>query len=136
MRWRPPSGSGGRGPALLGDAVRIRSGGSDALKGGAVPLCQTCGRVVGAVDERLDRILWGRRSPHRLVRKNELSELFVIVGRVGLYAALLEPGWWRHGVGVEGRLQHGSAPRPEPMADHLVRIGVPHERRAVARRRG
>src|SRR5882672_1049844 len=112
-----------------------RSGGS-AFKRCAIPVRERGSDVVGAIDERVNRVVWRRRLPHRFVWKNKFAELAVVVSALGPHAGVLEPDGLRYGIAIEGRLEHRSASRPEPVADHFVRVRIAHERRALARRRG
>ena len=70
---------------------------------------------------------------HDLIRQDELAHLAgdrtrFRVPRVHSLSRRLG-----NGIRVERRLENGSAARPEPVADDLVRLRVPHERRAFAR---
>src|ERR1700687_2602798 len=59
----------------------------------------------------------------------------MIKGRGRLYPRILESVRLRNTICVKRRLQDGTAPRPETVTDHLMRIRLAHECRAVTHRR-
>src|SRR5438552_4943750 len=60
----------------------------------------------------------------------------MIEGGIGPDLGVLQPRRLGHRIRVKGRLEHRRAAGPESVADHLVGVGVAHERGTLPRWRG
>src|SRR5437660_12740099 len=112
-----PRSSGASCPRVEQSGSRSRR---SALERCAIPVRERRGDVVGAIYERVNRVVWRGRIPYRFVRKNKFAELAMVIGGIRPDAGVLEPGGLRYRIAIERRLQHRPASRPEAVADDFV----------------
>src|SRR5205823_7133526 len=74
------------------------------VEGGAVPTTEISPRLVGALIEIQDRVVWRGSRPDRLVREDEVGELSAVVGSDRTDRGRSESGRLRTRVRVERRL--------------------------------
>ena len=85
-----------------------------AFEDGSIPAAERGGALVSAGDESEDVLLGRGRITDGLVRKDELAEFTMIVGRCRPDLSFFEPSRFGDSVCVESRLQNGAAAGQNP----------------------
>src|SRR5579864_367167 len=95
-----------------------------AFQGGAVPISQGGGCVIGAYAKIQKSVVRRRAFAHILVWQEKFRLLWAVVSRCGTHGCLFESGWLRSGVRVKRGVDHAFVSRPETHAAHFMRIGL------------
>src|SRR3984893_2908692 len=93
-----------------------------------IPSTEIRRRLVGALQELHERALGVRRRAHRVIRQDEFAQLLGKEGLCGEDGGGGKALGRRIGVGIERRISHWPAARPEPGTRHLMRIGFASDR--------
>src|ERR1043166_6054361 len=94
----------------------------------AIPLSQRRGRVISALSEFEQRVIWGFRSANRVVRQNEFLDLRIIGRGVRFHFRFRKTFWFRVRVGIKNRLWYGIVTRPKSEATNFLRIRFARDR--------
>src|SRR5262245_8476992 len=90
------------------------------VEGGTIPPGEVGSGFVRALKEIQHQLIRRGCRAHRLVRQNEVVQLSTIVGGRGPDRCRPKAGRLGSRVGIECRVGHRTAPRPESKADFLV----------------
>src|ERR1043166_625731 len=94
----------------------------------AIPLSQRRGRVISALSEFEQRVIWGFRSANRVVRQNEFLDLRIIGRGVRFHFRFRKTFWFRIRVGIKNRLRNRIIARPKSEAANFLRIRFARDR--------
>src|SRR5207249_4890087 len=106
-----------------------------SLERGAIPVRQLRAGRVGALQKLQQRGARRLRLADVIVHQNEFGQILMPESSGWLERLVLQPCRLRRRVGIECRARNGSAARPEPGADALVRVGFTGDH-PLARRSG